>query len=311
MNLWGSIMEETKLIWFNGKMVPWNDCKIHFLTHTLHYGGGVFEGIRCYETPKGPAIFRLNEHIQRLFFSASVLGMEIPFSEQQLIDATIKTVKDNEVKSCYIRPLAFYGYGKMGLATNGAKVDVGIAVWPWGAYLGEEGLINGVSIKISPFVRPPKECMPTHAKVCGNYANSILAKMDAIKTNFADALLLDLNGNVAECSGENIFFVKNGVLVTPALDNCLDGITRKSVIAIAGDLGIAVQEKKISKQEMFLMDECFMTGTAAEMTPVSMIDGKPIGLGKPGIVTKKIQEKFFEAIKGKEPKYEKWLTYVI
>ena len=303
-------MEETKLIWFNGKMIPWSECKVHFLTHSLHYGSGVFEGIRCYETDRGPAVFRLEDHIKRLFFSASVIGMKIPFSEKEIIGAVIKTVKDNEVKSCYIRPLAFFGYGKMGLATSGAVVDVGVAVWPWGAYLGEEGIKNGVGIKISPFVRPPKENMPTNAKVTGNYANSIMAKMDAINSGYADALLLDKNGNVAECSGENIFFIKNGVVFTPTLENCLAGITRDSIIQIARDFGLKVEEKVISKEEIFQMDECFMTGTAAEMTPVSSIDKKPIGSGKPGPVTKKIQEKFFAIIKGNDPAYDKWLSYI-
>jgi branched-chain amino acid aminotransferase len=294
----------------NGKMIAWKDATTHFLTHTLHYGSGVFEGIRCYETDKGPAVFRLKEHIERLFYSASVIGMKIPYTEKQLFDATVDVIRKNEVKSCYIRPLAYFGYGKMGLALTGASVDVGIAVWPWGAYLGEEGIRNGVGIKLSPFVRPPKECMPTHAKVTGNYANSIMAKMDAINTGYADALLLDKNGNVAECSGENIFFVKGGVLITPPVENCLDGITRKSIIQIAKDFGIKVEEKNVSKKEIFEMDECFMTGTAAEMTPVSSVDKKPIGVGKPGPVTKKIQEKYFEVVRGKDKKYENWLTVV-
>ena len=291
-------------------MVAWNDAKIHFLTHTTHYGGGVFEGIRAYETDKGPAIFRLEDHVKRLFYSASVMGMKISFTEKELIDACVRTVKDNEVKSCYIRPLAYFGYGKMGLSTIGAPVDVGIAVWPWGAYLGEEGINNGVGIKLSPFTRPSKEVMPTNAKVTGNYANSTLAKMDALTTGYEDALLLDKNGFVAECSGENIFFVKDGVLITPPLENCLDGITRKSIMQLAKDMGVKVEEKQVRKEEIWSMDECFMTGTAAELTPVATLDKKPIGPGKPGPITKKLQEKYFAVIRGKDPNYEKWLTYI-
>jgi branched-chain amino acid aminotransferase len=303
-------LEETKFIWMNGKMVPWKEANVHFLTHTLHYGGGVFEGIRAYETDKGPAIFRLEEHIKRLFFSASVIGMKMPYTEKQLFDATVKTVKDNELKSGYIRPLAYFGYGKMGLATTGATVDVGIAVWPWGAYLGKEGVENGVAIKISPFLRPSSDTMPTNAKVTGNYANSIMAKMDAVNAGYADALLFDRNGNVAECSGENIFFIKKGVLITPTTENCLDGITRKSIMEIAKDLGMKVEERNITKKEMFEMEECFMTGTAAELTPVSSIDKKSIGKGTVGPNTKKIQEIYFGAVRGKEKKYTKWLTFV-
>jgi len=302
-------LEETKYIWMNGKMVAWKDATTHFLTHTLHYGGGVFEGIRAYETDKGPAIFRLEEHIKRLFYSASILGMKIPFTEKEIFDATVKTVKENEVKSCYIRPLAYYGYGKMGIDTTGAKVDIGIAVWPWGAYLGKEGVENGVGIKISPFLRPSSDSMPTNAKVTGNYANSIMAKMDAINTGYADALLLDRDGNIAECSGENMFFVKKGVLITPTTKNCLKGITRESVMEIARDIGMKVVEKTVTKKQMFEMDEAFMTGTAAELTPVASVDKKKIGNGKPGPFTKKIQGIYFGAVRGTEKKYVKWLTY--
>jgi len=303
-------LEETKYIWMNGKLVDWKDANLHFLTHTLHYGSGVFEGIRCYETSKGTAIFRLEEHIKRLFFSAEVIGMKIPYTEKQLFDACVKTVKENELKSGYIRPLAYFGYGKMGIAITGATVDVGIAVWPWGAYLGKEGIENGVGIKISPYLRPSADTMPTNAKVCGNYANSLVAKMDAVNNGYSDALLFDRNGNVAECSGENIFFIKKGVLITPTTENCLKGITRDSIIQIAKDLRMKVEERNITKKEMFEMEECFMTGTAAELTPVSSIDKKPIGNGTAGPITKKIQEIYFGAVRGKENKYLNWLTLV-
>ncbi|MFA5125818.1 MAG: branched-chain amino acid transaminase [archaeon] len=303
-------MEETKLIWMNNKMTPWHECKTHFLTHTAHYGSGVFEGVRCYNTEKGPAIFRLDEHIQRLFYSASVFGIKIPYTEKELIEACIKVIKENELKSGYIRPLVFYGYGKMGLDTIGAKIEVGIAAWPWEAYLGKEGIEKGVSVKISPFIRPSRDVMPTNAKVTGNYANSIMAKMDALNTGFKDAILLDKNKNVAECSAENFFMVKKKVLITPSTENCLEGITRKSVIEIAKDLGVKVDERIIPSKELFKAEEAFMTGTAAEISPITSIDGKAIGLGKPGKITQKIQKKFYDAVSGKEKKYLKWLTYV-
>lgn len=303
-------MEETEWIWFNGKFVPWHECKIHFLTHSLHYGGAVFEGIRCYDTTQGPAIFRLKDHVKRLFFSAGEIGIKIPFAEAQIIEATKEVVRKNNLKECYIRPLVFYGYGKMGLDTVGATVDVGIAAWPWGAYLGKEGIEKGVSVKISPFVRPPREMMPTHAKVSGNYANSILAKMDALNTGYKEAVLLDKKGNISECSGENIFIVSKGNLLAPTTGNTLDGITRKSVIKIAEDMGIKVFEKNISKKQFFSADEAFMTGTAAELTPINHVDGEPIGEGIAGEITKKIQAKYSEIIHGKDSSYLEWLDFV-
>lgn len=305
-----SAVEETEWIWFNGKFVPWKECKIHFLTHSLHYGGAVFEGIRCYGTPKGPAVFRLKDHIKRLFFSADTIGIRIPFTEGQIIEASKEVVKKNNLKECYIRPLVFYGYGKMGLDTAGATVDVGIAAWPWGAYLGKEGVEKGVSVKISPFIRPPREMMPTHAKVSGNYANSILAKMDALNTGYKEAVLLDNKGNISECSGENIFIAKKGSLFTPPTENTLDGITRKSVMKIAENTGVKVMEKKISKKEFFSADEAFMTGTAAEITPITFADKKPIGKGVVGKITKKMQSKYSEVIHGNDLNYFEWLDFV-
>ena len=302
-------MEESKFVWINGEFVPWADANVHFLNHSLHYGSAVFEGIRCYSTPKGSAVFRLKDHIKRLFFSASVMGMKIPFTESELVSAALELVKRNDLKECYVRPLVYFS-GKMGMDTIGAKVDVGIACWPWGAYLGEDGLLNGVSIKISPYIRPPNNIMPTSAKVAGNYVNSILAKMDALNTGYKDAVLLDLKGNVAECSGENIFFIKGGTIITPSLENALDGITRKSIIQISKDFGVKVEERAIKKEEIFSADECFMTGTAAELSPVVLIDNKKVGAGKVGELTKNIQTKFYEVVHGKDPKYLSWLDFV-
>jgi branched-chain amino acid aminotransferase len=245
-----------------------------------------------------------------LFFSAGEIGIKIPFAEAQIIEATKEVVRKNNLKECYIRPLVFYGYGKMGLDTVGATVDVGIAAWPWGAYLGKEGIEKGVSVKISPFVRPPREMMPTHAKVSGNYANSILAKMDALNTGYKEAVLLDKKGNISECSGENIFIVSKGNLLAPTTGNTLDGITRKSVIKIAEDMGIKVFEKNISKKQFFSADEAFMTGTAAELTPINHVDGEPIGEGIAGEITKKIQAKYSEIIHGKDSSYLEWLDFV-
>jgi len=303
-------MNEAKWIWLNGSLVPWKKAQVHFLAHALHYGSAVFEGIRCYETPKGPAVFRLTDHVKRLFYSADVFGMKIPYTEKEVYDAVIGTVKANKLRECYIRPIAYYGYGQMGLNPVGAKVDFGIAAWPWGAYLGAEGLENGIRMKISDWVRPPTHIMPTNAKVSGNYVNSIVAKLDAVKTGFEEAILLDCNGNVAECTGENIFIVKNNVLVSPPTDNTLKGITRDSIMRIAKDSGIAVKEKFFKKEELYAADEAFLTGTAAEVTPIREIDNKTIGAGKPGPVTKKLQAKFYEIVKGKDKKYEKWLDFV-
>ncbi len=303
-------MKKVKFIWLNGSLVLWDKAKVHFLTHALHYGSAVFEGIRCYETKKGPAVFRLKDHTKRLFYSAGVFGLKIPYTEKQVNDATIQTIKANKLKECYIRPIAYYGYGQMGLNPIGAKVDFGIAVWPWGAYLGKEGLEKGIRMKISTWVRPPTNIMPTNAKVSGNYVNSILAKVDAIETGYEEAILLDINRNVAECTGENLFIVKDNVLITPPTENALKGITRASIIQIAEDFGIQVEEKLFKKEGLYKADEAFLTGTAAEVTPIREVDDNQIGEGKPGPITKKLQAKFYEAIRGKDPKYEKWLDFV-
>ena len=304
-------MEEVETIWLNGKFVDWKDAKVHFLTHALHYGSAVFEGIRCYNTDKGPAIFRLKDHLKRLFFSADVLGITVPYSNDTLFKAAKDVVRKNKLKECYIRPLVFVGYGKMGLNPIGINVEAGIAAWPWGTYLGEEGVKNGIRLKISSWVRPPSHFMPTHAKVSGNYVSSILAKVEAVKAGFDEALMLDAQGNLAECSGENIFVVKDNVLMSPpTMKNTLDGITRKSVIRIAKDEGIKFEEREITTQETLAADEAFLTGTAAEVTPIRMVDSHTIGEGRPGPITKKLQDTYFDAIHGKLPKYESWLDFV-
>ena len=301
----------TKLIWMDGELIPWKKANVHVLTHTLHYGLGVFEGIRCYQTAKGPAVFRLKDHIKRLENSAKLVGMKLPYSADEFIKATKQTIKANKIEECYIRPIAYYGYGVMGLNPKGSKVNVAIAVWPWGTYLGEEGLERGIRAKISPWIRIHPCILPPQAKVVANYANSILAKVDALKSGYDEAILLNMDGDVAEGPGENLFIVKKSKLMTPPLSSgALGGITRDSVIKIAGDEGIGFKEQDISKQELYAADEAFFTGTAAEVTPIREVDGKPIGNGKRGPITEKLQRIFFNVVRGKEPKYEFWLDYV-
>ena len=303
-------MQETEFIWMDGKFVKWKDATTHFLTHSLHYGTAVFEGLRCYNTADGPAIFRLNDHIRRLFSSAHIMQMQVPFSEQEILNACKDVVKKNNLKECYIRPLVYYGYGVMGLATKGAKVDVGIAAWPWGTYLGDEGVKNGIRMKIASVMRHHPNIMMTKSKTSANYANSTMAKMEAINAGFDEAIMLDPNGFVSECSGENIFIVRNGILITPPTSNALDGITRASVIEVAKNDGIEVREEFFPRDKLYIADEAFLTGTAAEVTPIRDVDNRVIGGGKPGPITKKLQAKFFDIVKGKEKKYAKWLEYV-
>jgi len=290
-------------------MQNWSETKTHFLTHSLHYGTAVFEGIRCYDTKKGPAVFRLKEHIVRLFESAHIVGMKIPFTVDELVEATKEVIRQNKVKSCYIRPLAYYGYGKMGLATMGAPIDVGIAIWPWGAYLGEEGKTKGIRAKISSYSRPYINSSLIHAKVSGTYANSTLAKMEVLKAGYEEAIMLDKDGFVAECSGENIFVIKNGEVFTPPTSICLKGITRDSVIKILSDNGVKVIEKQITRDELYSADGIFLTGTAAEVTPIREIDDRTIGKGEPENITKMVVEKYEAIIHGKDKKYENWLSY--
>jgi branched-chain amino acid aminotransferase len=295
----------------DGEFIPWEKANVHVLTHTLHYGLGVFEGIRCYKTPKGPAVFRLADHIRRLENSAKLVGMELPYPVEDLIRAVKQTIRKNEIEECYIRPIAFYGYGVMGLNPAGSKVNVAIAVWPWGTYLGEEGLERGIRAKISPWLRIHPRILPPQAKVVANYANSILAKVDALNSGYDEAILLNIDGNIAEGPGENLFIVKEGKLITPPVSSgALVGITRDSIIKIAGDEGIEFEERDFKPEELYSADEAFFTGTAAEVTPIREVDGKIIGKGKRGPVTERLQRIFFGAVRGEEPEYESWLEYL-
>jgi len=294
----------------DGKFVSWDDAKVHVLTHTLHYGLGVFEGIRCYKTKQGSAIFRLDEHVDRLFASAHIFTMEIPFSKDEIRSAIIETVKINRVEECYIRPLVYIGYGAMGVYPKGNPVKASIAVWPWGAYLGDEGLEKGIRIKVSSFTRHHVNVDMTRGKVCGYYVNSQLAKMEAVSCGYDEALLLDTEGYVSEASGENIFIVRNNRIKTTPLTSILEGITRDSIIRIAGDNGIPVVEERFTRDEVYISDEAFFTGTAAEVTPIREVDGRTVGHGKRGKITEKLQKIFFDVVKGKNKKYESWLTRI-
>ncbi len=296
-------MEETKFIWMDGKFVPWKEAKVHVLTHTLHYGLGVFEGIRFYDTEKGPAVFRLQDHTRRLFNGAKKAMMEVPFTEDEINNAILETIRKNQIRSGYIRPLFFYGYGKMGLDPKGAPVNVSIAVWPWGSYLGDEA----VKVKTSGFIRIHPESTHSEAKICGHYVNSIFASCEVKAHGYQEALLLDYNGKVAEGPGENIFIVKEGKLLTPRLGNILQGITRRSVIEIAIDLGIEVEETELALDDIYKADEAFFTGTAAEVTAIASLDDKAIGQGP---ITEKIRGLFMDIVHGKNKKYENWLSYV-
>ncbi|MDI6820474.1 MAG: branched-chain amino acid transaminase [Candidatus Hodarchaeaceae archaeon] len=301
----------TKFIWMDGKLVPWDKAKVHVLTHTLHYGLGVFEGIRCYKTQKGSAVFRLRDHIKRLENSASVMGIKIPYSFEELVNAVKRVIKANKIGECYIRPIVYYGYGVMGLDPTGSPVNVAIAVWPWGTYLGEEGLKRGVRAMVSSWLRIDSRMLPPHSKTVANYTNSILAKLEAVKAGYDEAILLNIHGFVAEGPGENIFLVKDGVLITPPLSSsALGGITRDSIIKIAQDKGMPVREENVSRDQLYEADEAFFTGTAAEVTPIREIDGHTIGNGKMGKITGDLQHTFFEAVRGKVAKYISWLDYV-
>lgn len=297
-------------IWFNGELVEWRSATTHVLTHTLHYGMGVFEGVRAYETPDGPAIFRLQDHTKRLFNSAKIVGMQLPFTEEQINQAHIDVVKANNLASCYFRPMAYYGSGKLGVAPKQDDVQVILAAWAWGAYLGEEGMRKGIRVRVSSFTRHHPNVTMIKAKANGNYMNSIMANTEATRDGYDEAILLDAQGYVAEGSGENIFTVRDGVLYTPALDVALDGITRRSVIAIASEMGLKVVEKRLTRDELYVADEVFFTGTAAEVTPIREIDGRQIGIGERGPITAEIQQRYFDIVQGKNPKYRDWLTYV-
>lgn len=304
------MINKTEKIWMDGKFVDWDEAKVHILTHTLHYGLGVFEGIRCYNTPKGPAIFRLDEHIERLFKSAHIFLIDIPFTKNEIKKAVIDIIKVNSLKECYIRPLVYIGYGAMGLYPKGNPINVSIAAWPWGAYLGEEGLEKGIRVKVASYIRGHVNSNMTRGKITGYYVNSQIAKKEAISCGYDEALLLDTEGYVSEGSGENIFIVRNNVLKTTPLTSILEGITRDSIITIARDLGIEVKEERFTRDEVYIADEAFFTGTAAEVTPIRELDGRIIGDGKRGKITEKLQTLFFDIVKGKNKKYNSWLTFV-
>ena len=305
------MVEKLKKIWMDGKFVDWDNANIHILSHTLHYGLGAFEGIRCYLCDDGnSAIFKLKEHIDRFFNSAHIGQIDIPFSKEEITNAIIETVKINGLKESYIRPIVFIGDGAMGIHPQNNPIRVAIAVWKWGAYLGDDGLKNGIRVKTSSFTRHHVNIMMTKAKICGNYVNSVLAKREVVQDGYDEAVILDTEGYVCEATGENIFIVQKGDLKTPPLTSVLPGITRDSVISIALDRGIRVIEERFTRDELYVSDEAFFTGTAAEITPIRQVDNRSIGNGKPGEVTQTLQNIFFDIIRGRQEKYKKWLTYI-
>ena len=303
-----SMADRDGWIWFDGKLVEWREAKIHVLTHSLHYGMGVFEGVRAYETPAGTGIFRLAEHTRRLFQSCHIFQMVMPFDRDTVQAAQREVVRANGLKSCYIRPLVWIGSEKLGINTRGNQIHLAIAAWPWGAYLGEDGLSKGIRVKTSSFTRHHVNVTMVRAKAAGHYVNSILANQEAIADGYDEAMLLDTEGYVSEGAGENLFIILDGKLYTPDLASCLDGITRSSVITIAHDLGLSVTEKRITRDEVYCADEAFFTGTAAEVTPIRELDGRQIGIGHRGPITEQIQTVFFNAVGGRDPRYSDWLT---
>ena len=309
-----SMSDRDGFIWYDGKLVPWRDATTHVLTHSLHYGLAVFEGIRAYKTDAtsnlGTAIFRLKEHTNRLFNSAKIYQMPMPYSKAEIMEAHREVVRVNKLESCYLRPLAFYGSEKMGVSPKGAKVHVTIAAWPWGAYLGEDGLKKGIRVKTSSFARHHVNVTMARAKVSSTYANSILANNEATDHGYDEALLLDTEGYVAEGAGENLFLVRDGKISTPELTSALDGITWRSIQVVCADLGIPVEPRKITRDDVYIADEAFFTGTAAEVTPIREVDGRVIGEGVRGPITEKLQTAFFDIVNGRNPKYHEWLTPV-
>ena len=297
-------------IWLDGKMIDWRDARIHVLTHSLHYGMGVFEGVRAYKTDSGTAIFRLAEHTRRLFNSAKIFQMQLPYSFDQIVQAQKDVVKANRLESCYLRPIAWIGSEKLGVSPRGNTIHVAVAAWSWGAYLGEEGLAKGIRVKTSSYTRHHVNVSLVRAKASGYYINSILANQEVTAHGYDEALLLDTEGYVSEGAGENVFIVRNGTLYTPDLASCLDGITRDSVITLARDLGIEVREKRITRDEMYCADEAFFTGTAAEITPIRELDDRQIGEGRRGPITGKLQSLFFDVVAGRSDRYGRWLSRV-
>ncbi len=305
-----SMADRDGFIWFDGKMVPWREAQIHVLTHTLHYGTGVFEGVRAYHADQGTAIFRLEKHTDRLFNSAKILGMDILYTKEELIAAQIAAVKDNNLDSAYIRPMCFYGAEGIGLRADNLKVHTMVAAWEWGAYLGKEALKKGIRIRTSSFTRHHVNITMCKAKANGNYINSTMALQEALRDGYDEALLLDVDGYVAEGSGENIFIVRDGIIYTPELTSALEGITRETIMALASDIGVEVKEKRITRDEVYIADEAFFTGTAAEVTPIRELDGRSIGCGSRGPITEKLQTMYFDLVHGRIEKYNDWLTVV-
>lgn len=305
-----SFSDRDGVIWMDGGLVPWREARVHVLTHTLHYGMGVFEGVRAYKAGKGTAIFRLREHTRRLFQSAHILGMKIPWSEEEVNRAQVEVLRENGLETGYLRPMAFLGSEGMGLRADNLSVHLSIAAWEWGAYLGEENLEKGLRVRVSSFSRHHVNVTMCRAKANGHYVNSMLALQEALVTGYDEALLLDTNGFVMEGSGENLFIVRDGVIYTPDLTSALDGVTRRTVNRIIADEGFRLVEKRITRDEVYIADEAFFTGTAAEVTPIREVDERQIGEGCRGPVTERIQRRFFDAVHGRVPEYEKWLTYV-
>jgi branched-chain amino acid aminotransferase len=301
--------EKTEKIWMDGELVPWDEARVHVLTHSLHYGSGVFEGIRTYAAADGPAVFRLTDHIQRLFDSAKLIMMEIPYTRDEIVDACKLIVRESGLDSCYVRPIAFLGYGEIGLNPLPCEVNVSIAAWPWGSYLGEESLEAGVRVQVSSWRRMDPNINPVAAKGTGIYINSSLAKFEAVKAGYDEAIMLNTHGFVAECTGENVFIVKDGVVMTPPTSSgALAGITRDSIMTIARDLGYPVVEQQLLRHDLYLADEAFLTGTAAEVVPIRSVDDREIG--SRGAITRALQEKYFAAVRGEVEQYKDWLEYV-
>ena len=305
-----SMADRDGLIWYDGKMVPWREATTHVLTHTLHYGMGVFEGVRAYKTDRGTAIFRLQEHTDRLFRSAHILGMKLPFDKATIFEAQRAAVRENNLESGYLRPMAFYGSEAMGIAAKNLSVHVIVAAWPWGAYLGKEALEKGIRVKTSSFARHHVNVTMCKAKANGNYINSILAQQEAARDGYEEALLLDVDGFVAEGSGENVFIIRNGKLYTPELTSALEGITRDTIVQLANEIGLQVIEKRITRDEVYCAEEAFFTGTAAEVTPIRELDNRTIGEGTRGPITTRLQAMYFDCVTGKAPGHMEWLTLV-
>ena len=305
-----SMADRDGVIWLDGELVPWREAKVHVLTHTLHYGMGVFEGVRAYKTERGPAIFRLQDHTRRLFNSAKIVGMTIPYTADVLNEAQIASVRDNGLESAYLRPMCFLGSEGMGLRADNLLVHAMVAAWHWGSYLGDEGIEKGIRIRTSSYSRHHVNVTMCKAKANGNYMNSMMALQEATRCGYDEAMLLDTEGYVAEGSGENIFIIRDGVIYTPDLTSALDGITRRTVIELAAEEGFRVVEKRITRDEVYIADEAFFTGTAAEVTPIREVDDRPIGTGSRGPITELLQSRYFDVVHGRDSRHQDWLTYV-